>query len=126
MINFLAVAAGGAAGALSRYGLVLAVSRMGMTSFPWATLMANVSGSFLIGLIWSLLEHKSMLDTPWRALLIVGLLGGFTTFSSFSLETLTLIQQMRWGAVLGNVSLNLVGCLLAVAAGAVLANNFTG
>jgi len=126
MINLLAVAFGGAAGALSRYSLVLAVARLGFTSFPWATLIVNVSGSFLIGLIWALLEYKSMLDTPWRALLIVGLLGGFTTFSSFSLETLTMMQQLRWGAVLGNVSLNLVGCLLAVGLGAALANNFTG
>jgi CrcB protein len=126
MINFIAVAAGGAAGAVSRYALVLAVARMGLTSFPWATLIANISGSFLIGLIWSLLEHKSLLDSPWRALLIVGLLGGFTTFSSFSLETLTLMQQMRWGAVVGNVSLNVAGCLVAVGAGALLASNFTG
>ncbi|RLA03481.1 MAG: fluoride efflux transporter CrcB [Gammaproteobacteria bacterium] len=126
MINLLAVALGGGAGALSRYGLVMAVTRLGFTGFPWATLIVNVSGSFLIGLVWALLEHKSMLDTPWRALLIVGLLGGFTTFSSFSLETLTMMQQLRWGAAAGNVSLNLVGCLLAVAAGATLANNFTG
>ncbi len=126
MINLLAVAAGGAVGALSRYGLVLVVSRLGFTGFPWATLIANVSGSFLIGLIWALLEHKSMLETPWRALLIVGLLGGFTTFSSFSLETLTMMQQLRWGAVLGNVTLNLVGCLVAVLAGAAVANSFTG
>ena len=126
MINIVAVAVGGAAGALSRYGLVLGISRLGLTSFPWATLMVNVSGSFLIGLIWSLLEQRSMLDTPWRALLVVGLLGGFTTFSSFSLETLTLMQQMRWGAVVGNVGLNLLGCLVAVGLGAALAGNYAG
>lgn len=126
MINLIAVAVGGAAGAMGRYGLVLAVAKTNLFSFPWATLIANISGSFLIGLIWVLLEHKSMLDTPWRGLLIVGLLGGFTTFSTFSLETLTLLQQMRWGAAVGNVSLSLLGCLLAVAVGAALANQFTG
>ncbi|MBL4622980.1 MAG: fluoride efflux transporter CrcB [Immundisolibacteraceae bacterium] len=124
MINFVAVAVGGAVGALSRYGIVLTFARLGLGNFPWATLTANISGSFLIGLVWTLLEQKSLLDSPWRALLIVGLLGGFTTFSSFSLETLTLMQQMKWGAVLGNVGFNLVGCLVAVGAGVWVANSF--
>ena len=124
MINIFAVALGGAVGALSRYGLVLAMARLGAGSFPWATLTANVGGSFLIGLIWTLLEQKSLLDSPWRALLVVGLLGGFTTFSSFSLETLTLMQQMKWGAVVGNVGMNVVGCLVAVGAGVWVANSW--
>ena len=124
MINIFAVALGGAVGALSRYGLVLAMARLGASSFPWATLTANVGGSFLIGLIWTLLEQKSLLDSPWRALLVVGLLGGFTTFSSFSLETLTLMQQMKWGAVVGNVGMNVVGCLVAVGAGVWVANSW--
>lgn len=126
MINLLAVALGGAVGAVSRYGLVLTVARLGGAGFPWATLIANVGGSFLIGLIWVLLEHRAMLDSPWRALLIVGILGGFTTFSAFSLETLTLMQEMRWSAVVANVVLSVAGCLIAVGLGAAMARNLTG
>ena len=124
MINLVAVALGGAVGAMGRYGLVLAISRLGVSHFPWATLVVNVSGSFLIGLIWTLLEQRSLLDSPWRALLVVGLLGGFTTFSSFSLETLALMQQMKWGAVVGNVGLSVVGCLVAVGFGVWVGNVF--
>ncbi len=121
MINLLAVAFGGAAGALGRYAIVVGIARLGGVGFPWATAVANISGSLLMGFCWVVLEQRGLLDSPWRLLILVGLLGGFTTFSSFSLETLSLIQQMRWGMAITNAAFNFLGCLCATMVGVALA-----
>ena len=83
---------GGAIGTLFRYVIAQAVQRNAQTLFPWGTLCVNLTGSFAIGALWALLEpfHSSH---PLRLFLIIGLLGGFTTFSSFSMECLMLFKS---------------------------------
>lgn len=89
-MNFLLVAAGGAAGSLLRYGC----SRLwNGAAFPYGTFAVNIVGSFLIGLLWAIFHNDS--DEQKRLLLITGFCGGFTTFSAFSLEGLQLLQQAR-------------------------------
>ena len=118
--SLLFVALGGALGAVTRYwvgllSLNLATQSSG-TVFPWATLSINIAGSFAIGLLWNLFAEASWFQEWGRALIVVGLLGGFTTFSAFSLETLMLFDNNKWQAaiyVLASVS----GCLGAVAIG---------
>lgn len=95
MSTWLAVAIGGSVGAVSRYGLSTWVQSLG-AGFPWGTLSVNVTGSFAMGLLAGLLQ-RGMLPPDVQALLAVGVLGSFTTFSTFSLETLTLAQDGLWG-----------------------------
>ena len=111
----LAVAVGGAAGAVMR---LLVSSMIGAHHlFPWATLAINIAGSFAIGLLWGGYGHADWFQNWGRMLLVVGLLGGFTTFSAFSLETLTLLQGGRLMTGIGYVLASVLGCLLAVFAG---------
>jgi len=95
MVYSLAIAAGGALGALSRYWLMLWVAALGATRFPWGTLLVNVLGSCAIGVLYVLISEKLVLTEHWRALLVVGYLGAFTTFSTFSIDVLLLLQEGR-------------------------------
>ena len=95
MVYSLAVAAGGALGALSRYWLMLWVAALGATRFPWGTLLVNVLGSCAIGVLYVLISEKLVLTEHWRALLVGGYLGAFTTFSTFSIDALLLLQEGR-------------------------------
>ena len=109
------VALGGALGSMARYGSSgLAVRWLG-AGFPWGTLFVNVAGSFAIGLLTTLVaaDGRPLLGNDARAFVIVGVLGGFTTFSSFSLETLNLARSGQLGAAGANVALSLVVCLVA-------------
>lgn len=113
------VAAGGALGSVLRFALATVLAeRLGLT-FPWLTLLVNVLGSATIGWLASLGAHGvHWLDTPeMRAFLIVGVLGGFTTFSAFSLQTLELIRAGAWPAAGAYVGLSVGICLAGVAAG---------
>jgi fluoride exporter len=116
LASSFAVALGGAAGSLLRYWLAELFVRLGAVQFPWATLVANVSGSFAIGLIAAatLEQGRPLLPPELRLFLLVGVCGGYTTFSSFSLQTLTLAQGGEWGKAGLNVALSVVLCLLAV------------
>jgi len=111
---WLAVALGGAAGAMGR-AAVAAVLSTG-AGFPWQTFFANVIGSVAIGLIWAALERA---DAPplWGAFLITGVLGGFTTFSAFSLETLLLFEQGAWQTAIWYVALSLLTCVAGAGLG---------
>jgi fluoride exporter len=113
------VAMGGALGSLARYAIATVLAERLAHPFPWMTLLVNVAGSFIIGLLASLGAHGvRALDTPdARAFLMVGILGGFTTFSSFSLQTLELAQKGAWGMAAGYVVLSVVLCLGGVALG---------
>lgn len=93
--TLVAVATGGALGALGRYLLAGAVQRAAGDAFPWGTLSVNILGSLLLGILFGLVERGSFAP-EFQALLAVGLLGSFTTFSTFSLESLTLIQSGDW------------------------------
>jgi len=123
---YLWVALGGALGSVARYACSASAARWLGAGFPWGTLFVNVSGSFVIGVLAALVttDGRPTLGPDARAFFIVGILGGFTTFSSFSLETLNLARSGALGAAAANAGLSLVSCLAAVwlgfAAGALL------
>ena len=106
------VALGGALGASARYGVNLGAARLFGPVFPWATLAVNVAGSLLMGLLVAALGR----DSAWAPLLMTGVLGGFTTFSAFSLDTMLLVERGRAGLALayagGSVLLGLAAFLV--------------
>ena len=110
----LFIAVGGAFGAVMRYAASSGVHALLGRGFPWGTLFVNVTGSLLIGLLGILLLERMNLGPEWRAAILVGVLGSFTTFSTFSLETLNLLEQGDWLSALSNVLLSVTLCLLAV------------
>ncbi len=110
----LAIAAGGAVGALLRYWTSLSVHGLLGRAFPYGTLTVNVVGSLVMGVLYVLLLERLTLGPEWRAALLVGLLGAFTTFSTFSLETMNILEQGAYLKALLNVLLNVTLCLAAV------------
>lgn len=125
MAGALLVAAGGALGGMARLAVGDLVGRRLGVAFPWGTLAVNLSGAFAIGLLAGVFGHPGPGDASlaWQAL-STGLLGGYTTVSSFSLQTLTLWRSERPSMALANVALTLAAGLLAVAAGWWLAGGF--
>ncbi len=117
MTQLLAVAAGGALGALLRYGMSLGVHGLLGRGFPYGTLTVNVTGSLAMGVLYVLLLERSALGPEWRLALLVGLLGSFTTFSSFAIETLVLVEEGAPWRALANVLASVVTCLVACWAG---------
>lgn len=108
-MNYLSIAIGGAIGALLRYIVSdLAYSYLGET-FPWGTLVVNVIGSFLIGFLWQLFDQL-VISANTRIFLLTGVLGAFTTFSTFSLETFNLLRD-------GEVKLGVINVVVSTAAG---------
>ncbi|SFF40429.1 camphor resistance protein CrcB [Fontimonas thermophila] len=117
MMQWLAVALGGALGALARFGIVRLLTAWFGPAFPLGTLTVNVAGSLAAGLLYVRLVEQGATDGVLCALLIVGFLGAFTTFSAFSVETLRLLEDVGLGAAALNVALNLVLCLAACGLG---------
>ena len=123
MWNALWIFIGGSLGTLARWGLSgFVANRIGET-FPWGTLFINVSGSFVIGLFAGATgpEGRWMAPPSLRQFFMLGICGGYTTFSSFSLQTLNLAEDGEWFKAGGNAVLSLVLCLLGVWLGHVLA-----
>lgn len=120
MMYSLAVALGGALGAVSRYWLIAAVSNASNHRFPWGTLVVNVLGSLVIGMMYVLISERMVLSEQWRAVLIVGYLGAFTTFSTFSLDALLLLQEGFVLQALTYIVSSVVICLLCAWLGIVL------
>ncbi len=87
------IAAGGAIGSVARYMSTAVVGAVLGTEFPWGILLVNVSGSMILGLLIELMVPHWTLNMEWRAFLTIGIMGGFTTFSSFSLDTVALMQR---------------------------------
>ena len=119
-MQLLAIAAGGALGAMARYGVSHGVHGMLGRSFPYGTLIVNVAGSFAIGILFVLLTERLELGAQWRAFLMVGFLGAFTTFSTFSLETLELLESGAVTSALVNVISNVILCIGAAWIGLML------
>ncbi|MCB1661791.1 MAG: fluoride efflux transporter CrcB [Pseudomonadales bacterium] len=117
MTKILAIAVGGALGALSRYWVVGVITSLFERSFPFGTLVVNILGSLLIGILYVLIIEKLDVAAEWHAILMVGFIGAFTTFSTFSLETLILLQEGRVTAALTYIFSSVCVCLLAVALG---------
>ena len=115
---------GGAIGVNARYFLGLAMIRWTGTGFPWATFVINVTGSFAIGVAATLLARHPAAH-PARLFLIVGFLGGFTTFSSFALEGYSLWGRGSWGLALGYLAGSVAAGMAAVTLGALLGRSLT-
>lgn len=116
MSIYLLIALGGALGSVARFALSGVVAQHIGETFPWGTLIVNVSGSFVIGFFATLTEPEGRLlvGPEGRQFFMTGVLGGFTTFSSFSLQTLSLARDGDWLRAGGNAVGSLVLCLLAV------------
>ena len=115
-MNYVWVGLGSALGGMARYGCSgLAARHMGAT-FPWGTLIVNVSGSLVIGFLatLALADGRLLISPDARAFLMIGVCGGFTTFSSLSLETLNLARDGEWLWASANVALSVILCLVAV------------
>jgi len=135
MSAYLWVAVGGMLGSVARYWLSGIVAERYGETFPWNTLLVNVSGSLVIGFLGAISGPDSrwigtLSIGPWRfgptefrQLFMIGICGGYTTFSSFSLQTLNLMNDGEWLYAGGNIVLSVVLCLLAVWAGALLAGS---
>ncbi|MBB6179501.1 fluoride efflux transporter CrcB [Pseudorhizobium flavum] len=121
MLHLLLVAAGGATGSVMRYLVGQWSIRLLGPSFPWGTLIVNVLGSFAIGLLAELIARKLDASLEMRLLLVTGFLGGFTTFSAFSLDALVLFERGATGAavayILGSVGISLAAVMGGLALG---------
>jgi fluoride exporter len=115
MSSVLWVALGSAIGGMARYWCSGAVARRYGERFPWGTLFVNVAGSFVIGLFsgWGP-EGRNLVDPRISQFMMVGICGGYTTFSSFSLQTLNLARDRQWRGVWANIALSTGLCLAAV------------
>jgi fluoride exporter len=111
---------GGALGSLARYGVGLGVAQLFGSTFPLATMLINISGSFVLGVLLSL-DGPMVISSGTRLFLATGFCGGYTTFSTFSVETLNLMEKGSYGLALVYLLGNLVGGLVAAWAGFVLA-----
>ena len=115
MLNVLSICLGASLGALARWRLGLWLSPGGL--LPWGTLVANLTGGYLIGLCVGVFQALPQIDPVWRLALITGFLGALTTFSSFSAEVVAMLQQQRYLLALGTVALHLCGSLLMTVLG---------
>lgn len=128
MLAYLWVAIGGALGSVARFGLGGLVAQKFGQTFPWGTLVVNVTGSFIIGFLGALAAPEGRLNPQSRVLvtqfLITGVCGGYTTFSSFSLQTLNLLRDGEWLYAGGNILFSVALCLVAVWLGWMLGSLF--
>ncbi|MDH5387703.1 MAG: fluoride efflux transporter CrcB [Gammaproteobacteria bacterium] len=114
MKMILFIAGGGAIGAVMRYGASLGAYSLFGRGFPYGTLFVNVTGSLLMGVLSIILLERFSVGPEWRAAILVGLLGSFTTFSTFSLETLSLLEQGDMMRAMVNIASSIIVCLAAV------------
>ncbi len=122
MRTVLLVALGGALGSVARWAVGGWVHRLSPTStFPWGTLTVNIVGSFAIGAVLTLALERALVSPNARLFLVTGVLGGFTTFSAFSWESIALVRDAQWPAAFAYVFGSLAAGLLAAFAGAALA-----
>jgi CrcB protein len=123
MLSYVWIAIGSALGGMARYGCSGLAARLIGETFPWGTIIVNVLGSLIIGFFATLTgpDGRIFADTLTRQFVMIGFCGGYTTFSSFSLQTLNLVQDGEWWLAGANIALSVVACLVAVFAGFALA-----
>ena len=120
-MNALVIGIGGFVGAVSRYGIAVWIGQRWGRSFPLGTFVINVSGSFLIGLLMTLMADRFTENPQWRLLLVVGFLGAYTTFSTFEYETGALLKDGEWLFAGLNVVLSVIVGFVALKLGEVIA-----
>lgn len=123
-VNFIYIAFGGALGAISRYILSTWIYNKSQQIFPYGTLAVNIIGCFFLGVFYTLTLEKSVIAPQIRIMVTVGFLGAFTTFSTFSLETLNLVKENNISMALLYIGTSVILGLLAVWLGTVSANFF--
>lgn len=125
MLNFLWITLGGAIGTGARFALSGLIARLFGETFPWGTIIVNISGCFVIGFFATSTgtEGRWFVSPTFRQFFMLGICGGYTTFSSFGLQTLTLAQDGEWLKAGANVMLSVLLCLVAVWLGHLLAVN---
>ena len=116
-MKFLAIGLGGFLGAIARHSISRFTQSYFGSTFPWGTLAVNISGSFLIGVVYSIAAEKFIIYPHLRAVLLIGFIGSYTTFSAFSLETFTLMESGNLLQAAANVFMSLTICLVAVYSG---------
>ena len=121
MLNILIIGVGGFVGAISRYGMALWIGQRWGRSFPLGTFVVNVSGSFLIGLLMTLIADRFTMNPQWRLLLVVGFLGAYTTFSTFEYETGAMLKDGEWAFAMLNIVLSVVVGFVALKLGEAIA-----
>ena len=126
MTKLLLIALGGAFGTSLRYGIGVGMTKWLGQGFPYGTLLANVLGSFLLGLVMESVGEREVIGVQWRLVLGTGVMGGFTTYSSFNLETIRLAEQGAWGRAGLYLGATLVVCVLAGLGGVALARSIRG
>lgn len=116
VLAYLVIGLGSALGGVARYGCGVLAAALWPVAFPWMTILVNILGSFIIGLFAALTgpDGRLLVGTLWRQFVMVGVCGGYTTFSAFSLETLALLRAGRALAAGANMLLSLALCLIAV------------
>lgn len=123
-MNVLVIGIGGFVGAVARYGIAVWIGQRWGRSFPLGTFVINVSGSFLIGLLMTLMAERFTENPQWRLLLVVGFLGAYTTFSTFEYETGALLKDGEWLFAGLNVILSVIVGFVALKLGEVMAKSF--
>ena len=116
-MEYITIALGGGIGAVMRYGITLLVQSWTGPGFPYGTLVVNVVGSLLIGFVVVFLNHRYHGNEVLRLFLVIGILGGFTTFSTFSLDTIYLIQSGFLVKAMSNIIISFCSCVFSVYVG---------
>ena len=124
-MGYLIVFLGGGIGAAMRHGINIAVARALGTAFPYGTLLINISGSFIMGAVAAYFAFKGDASQHWRLFLTTGILGGFTTFSAFSLDAMLLYERSETGLAALYVVASVGVSIAALFAGFALVRNFT-
>lgn len=117
MTRYVMIAAGGALGALARYALGGLVQEFAGARFPYGTLVVNVSGCLVMGIVMTLLTERGVVHPSWRFLVPIGFIGAYTTFSTFEYETFRALEQGGWLIALANVMVSVGAGFAAVTAG---------
>jgi CrcB protein len=120
-VNYFWISLGAVVGGCARYFLSGFVARHFSTTFPYGTLIVNITGSLILGFFLIYSTERVLLDPRWRLLVAIGFCGSYTTFSSYAFETFALMEQSQWLMMSFNILGNNVLCLAAVLGGAVLA-----